>query len=114
MIHQSIIFTVTSDAGLPVTGLVANTLPAIYWSSLGTDVASQITLVNRTLNSVWTSGGVYELGQGRYRLDVPDVVYANGLAGMWGDGANVHFFGNMILDVPSMPTNLALLAALNR
>lgn len=60
------------DEGLPATGLVAATMPAVKMSK-GTGADITISLVDLALaTSTHTDGGVKERGEGVYRLDLPD------------------------------------------
>ena len=120
---------IVDDAGLPVTGLVAATFPPTFYVRSGALPVS-ITLVDLPLvNSNWSSGGVFELGYGRYRLDVPDAAFvsATDMVSIFGEASGKHlsidpsFFTNRYMqsDVRqwngSGPTNLgASLSAAER
>lgn len=68
---------VVDDDGIPVTGLVAATLPDIYYSRAGETLPSALTLSDLAAqNSAHSDGGVKELAVGRYRLDLPDAACA--------------------------------------
>lgn len=68
---------VVDDASLPVTGLVAATLPDIYYSRSGEALPSALTLSDLAAqDSAHSDGGVKELAVGRYRLDLPDAAFA--------------------------------------
>lgn len=69
---------VVDDTGLPVTGLVAATLPTIKYSLAGANADATISLSDLALiTTSYTSGGVKERGEGVYRLDVPDAALAS-------------------------------------
>ena len=68
---------VVDDDGKPVTGLVASTMPDIYYSRVGEVLPSALTLSDLAAqNSTHSDGGVKELAVGRYRLDLPDAACA--------------------------------------
>ncbi len=93
---------IVDDNGLPVTGLVAATFPPTFYMRSGALPVS-ITLVDLPLvNSNHTPGGVFELGYGRYRLDVPDAAFvsATDMVSIFGEASNKH----LSLD-PSFITN---------
>lgn len=69
---QSITVTIVDDDGLPVTGLVASTMPTInYRKSRAAESSISLTDL-AALTSSYSSGGVKEASAGRYRLDLPD------------------------------------------
>lgn len=71
-----LIIKIVDDSGLPVTGLVAATFPATSYVRAGAASVS-ITLSDlAAVNSSYSSGGVKEIGGGRYRLDVPDAAFS--------------------------------------
>lgn len=89
---NSILITVCDAAGAGVDGLVAATLPDIYWSAPGA-AATQITLSDLVaVDSAWSSGGVKGKGSGEYRLDLPDALSSGVAAGtrkvFGSDGTN--------------------------
>lgn len=68
---------VVDDDGKPVTGLVAATMPDIYYSRVGETLPSALTLSDLAAqNSAHSDGGAKELAVGRYRLDLPDAACA--------------------------------------
>jgi hypothetical protein len=74
---KSLIVFIGDDAGLPVTGLVAATMPDVFYSIDGA-AAVQIVLSDlASLSAAYSSGGVYEIGRGRYRLDAPNAMLAS-------------------------------------
>lgn len=78
---QSIDVLVVDDTGLPVSGLVAATFPTIKYSLAGANADVTITPSDlASLVTAWTSSGVKERGEGRYRLDLPNAALAS--AGM--------------------------------
>lgn len=70
---KRVTFFVGDDSGLPVTGLVAATLPTLTLSTPGvadvTDTLSDLASLTAT-HADW---GVYERGQGYYDLCIPDL-----------------------------------------
>jgi hypothetical protein len=73
---QSIDIRIVDDSGLPVTGLVAATLPTLTYNKAGANADVTITPVDlATLATAWTSSGVKERGDGVYRLDLPNAVF---------------------------------------
>jgi hypothetical protein len=87
----SIVVEVYDDAGLAVTGLVAGTFPTMYVRMDGANTASTLTLTDlATLATAWTDSGLKEIGQGRYRLDIPNLVPTSGVCRIWGDASGKH------------------------
>lgn len=69
------------DSGLSVSGLVAATMPNIYYSTGANSAAVQITLSDlAAITSAYSSGGVKEDtgSMGVYRLDPPNAMLASG------------------------------------
>jgi hypothetical protein len=74
---QSVDVGVYDDAGLPVTGLVANTFPTVKYSRAGANADVTVTLSNlATITTAWADGGLKERGEGVYRLDLPNAVFS--------------------------------------
>jgi len=74
---QSVDVQIVDDSGLPVTGLVAASFPAVNYSRAGSNADQSIALSNLSLiTSPWAAGGLKERGQGVYRLDLPDAICA--------------------------------------
>lgn len=72
---QSIDIRIVDDSGLPVTGLVAATMPTLTYSKAGANADVTITPVDlASLATAWTSSGVKERGSGVYRLDLPNAM----------------------------------------
>ncbi len=108
---QSVDIQVVDDEGLPVTGLVAATFPALSYSLAGAHASVSITLSDLALiTTAWASGGVKERSGGRYRLDVPNAAYAT--------AGNVQVFGEdtdkrvivPVFEVGSVPTLAQIVA----
>jgi len=77
---------ITDDLGLPVTGLLAAGFPDTYYTKPGA-ARVQITLSDLSaITDAHSDGGVYEIGGGRYRLDLPDAVATT-------DGVTVRLHG---------------------
>jgi hypothetical protein len=89
---QSIDVAVYDDSGLPVTGLVAATFPAVTYSRAGANADQSVTLSDlATLTTAWSSGGLKERGNGVYRLDLPDAALASaGLVTVRGEATGKH------------------------
>lgn len=65
---------ILDDDGLPVTGLAAATFPTVKYSK-GTGADATITLSDLSaLTDAHSDGGVFERGEGVYRLDLVDAV----------------------------------------
>ncbi len=73
------VFDSTSSAGALLTTLVYNTagLTCTYTRIKGTQTA--ITLATQTATGSYSSGGFVHVGNGWYRLDIPDAVVASGV-----------------------------------
>ncbi len=87
-----LIVKIVNDSGLPVLGLVAATFPPTFYTFTGAMPVS-ITLTDLPLvNSNYSSGGVFELGGGRYRLDVPDAAFATArdMVSIFGEASGKH------------------------
>lgn len=95
---QSIDILIVDDTGVPVTGLVAGTMPAITYSKGSNVAATAISLSDlAAITSSYSSGGVFERSGGVYRLDLPDAVLST--------AANVTLIGsatNKRLIVPAI------------
>ena len=91
---QSVDVQILNDSGLPVTGLVAATMPPIYYSLAGANSTTQITLSDLSLiTSAYSSGGVKERvgAAGVYRLDVPNGALAvAGTVKIYGEASGKH------------------------
>jgi hypothetical protein len=72
----SLIIEIVDDSGLPVTGLVSATFPTTKYVRAGSAAAAITTSDLGAANSAYSSGGVFEIGSGRYRLDLPDAAIA--------------------------------------
>lgn len=65
---------IVDDTGLPVIGLAAAQWPTVKYSK-GTGADATISLSDLSaLTDAHSDGGVYERGEGVYRLDLPDAV----------------------------------------
>ena len=75
---QSLDVQVTDDLGLPVTGLIAATFPPLTYSRAGAnaDVAFPALTDLAAITSPFAAGGLKERGEGIYRLDVPNAIFA--------------------------------------
>jgi hypothetical protein len=83
---KSVCIQIVDDSGLPVTGLVAATMPAISYWLAGANASVSISLSDlAAITTAYSSGGVKELSGGYYRLDVPD--------GAWTTAGKVKIFG---------------------
>lgn len=62
------------EYGQPVLGLVANTFGTMIKRQDGAFLSSSQSLVDLSaLTDAWTAGGIKEIGNGRYRFDVPNL-----------------------------------------
>ena len=70
---------IVDDAGLPVTGLVAATMPALNYVLVGANASTAFpTLTDLALiTSAYFAGGVKERAGGYYRVDGPSGITAN-------------------------------------
>ena len=69
---------IVDDSGLPVTGLVAASFPALSYVIAGTTAAVAVSLSDLALiTTAYTSGGVKERNGGVYRFDLPAAAVAN-------------------------------------
>lgn len=112
---RSIDVLIVDDVGIPVTGLVAATFPAVLYSIAGAnaDVAlgslSDLALITTT----WAAKGVKERAGGRYRLDLPDAVFASaGKVTLWAEASGTRLLCEVIevMDVATQ-TTLAVVKA---
>ena len=68
-----------SGDGTPETGIAYNTSGISLWYRRDGAAAVTITPANlAALTTAWTSGGVKHVGEGVFRLDVPDAAFAAG------------------------------------
>lgn len=69
---------IVDDTGLPVTGLVAATFPTTKYCLGGPNADATISLSDLSaITDAYSSGGVFERGEGVYRLDVPNAALAS-------------------------------------
>lgn len=104
---QSIDIQIVDDTGLPVTGLLAAGFPALKYSIAGAnpDVTFPALSDLAALTSGYTSGGVKERGEGVYRLDLPDTLFATaGRVKIRGEAANKHVIADTIEIAPPVNT----------
>jgi hypothetical protein len=96
--RQSLDVLLVDDAGLPLTGLVAATFPAVRWSRAGAHPDQALALWDLpSLTAAWSDGGVRERGGGRYRLDLPDAVFeAQGEVSVRGEAGGKHLLAPWI------------------
>jgi hypothetical protein len=86
---------IVDDSGAAVTGLVAATFPAVYYSVSGPNAAVQITPLSdlALITTAFTAKGVKERSgsAGFYRLDVPDAAFASaGQLTIYGEASGKH------------------------
>ncbi len=73
---KSLQIKVKDTSGNGVTDLVASDFTASYFITGGSAEVS-ITLSDLTaLDDSYSEGGVFEIGNGKYRFDVPDLMFA--------------------------------------
>lgn len=91
---KSLDVQIVDDSGLPVTGLVAATFPAVYWSLAGNTESTAISLSDlAAITTAYTSGGVKERdgSAGVYRIDLPDAALTNaGAVRVYGEASGKH------------------------
>ena len=76
--NPSIDIQIVDDSGLPVTGLVASSFPAISYTIGGATAAVAVSLSDLALiTTAYTSGGVKERNGGFYRFDLPAAAVAS-------------------------------------
>lgn len=74
--NNSVTVEVVDDTGLPVTALNAASFPAAEYQRLN-EAAVSISLIDlAAIGSAFSAGGIFEIGLGRYRLDVADAAFA--------------------------------------
>lgn len=89
----SIDVEVYDDAGLPVTGLVAATFPAVVYSRAGSNANVSLGALNdlALITSPWNANGLKERANGRYRLDLPNAVFSVvGVVSLWAEASGKH------------------------
>lgn len=92
------IVLLVDDSGIPVTGKVASTFPSTRYVKSGETVTTIISLVDLVGPTYpWTSGGVLEVTEGRYRLDVPDAAFSTTCElEIFGEATNLHLIAQRI------------------
>lgn len=111
---QSIDVLIVDDVGIPVTGLIASTFPAVLYSIAGAnaDVALGSLSDLSTITTAWTAKGVKERAGGRYRLDLPDAVFtAAGKVTLWAEASGKRLLLDPIevMDVATQDTAAGIL-----
>jgi hypothetical protein len=106
---------IEDDSGLPVTGLVAATFPALTYSLAGPNADVSISLSDLALiTTAYTSGGVKERGGGVYRLDYPNgMLTTGGVVTLRGEASGKRVIAENLWIVafdPQAATNLGLSA----
>jgi hypothetical protein len=68
---------VVDDSGLPVTGLVAATFPALFYSLAGAHATVAFPALSdlATITTAYHSGGIKERSGGYYRVDGPNAMF---------------------------------------
>ncbi|HEY0982386.1 hypothetical protein [Schlesneria sp.] len=86
---QSIVARVFDDTGLPVAGLNAAGMPTVKAVRAGAFAAVTIGLVNlASATDAWTEGGLWSYGDGTYRIDLPNSIFASpGRVTIWGEAS---------------------------
>lgn len=113
---QSVDVLIVDDSGLPVTGLVAGTFPALVYSRAGANanVAFPALTNLATITTAWAAGGVKERSGGRYRLDVPDAIFAvSGLVQIIGEETDKRVIA-LPIDVAVSPYSVSLAPVVGR
>lgn len=95
---QSLEIIAADDNGLELLGKKAVDFPQIYFSLAGPNNDIVPTLINLTsLTSPWQAGGLFERGNGVYRFDAPDAVFATiGKVRCRGSKSGFHIFHPVI------------------
>lgn len=77
--HQSLDVLVVDDNGLVLTGKKAANFPAAFYSLAGpnANVAFPAFVDLLSITAAYTPGGIFERGQGVYRMDLPDGMFAS-------------------------------------
>jgi hypothetical protein len=105
---QPVTVQIVDDNGLAVTGLVAATFPALYYT-LGSNVASTaITPLSdlAAITTAFTAKGIKERENGYYRVDVPDAAWATaGTVKLQGEASGKHVICEAIT-VAYVPANV--------
>jgi len=102
---KSITVQIVNDSGIGVTGLVAATWPTVYYQIFGANAEVAITLSDlATITTPWTSGAVYELSGGYYRLDLPNAAVASaGKVKVFAETTGKHLIAETLApDYPQM------------
>jgi hypothetical protein len=87
------------DNGLPVIALVAATFPALTWSEAGANADNAFGALNDllSLTAPFNQLGVFERGNGVYRLDLPNAIFAgSGKVRIRGDVSGKHIMVPLI------------------
>ena len=86
---QSVVIRIIdSTTGLPETGVEYDTSGIDMWYRREGATKTSITEVAlAALDSVWAAGGIEHMGDGYYRLDLPDAAVATGCNGVMVGGA---------------------------
>jgi len=107
---QSIDIQIVDDAGLPVTGLLAAGFPSLKYSIAGAnaDVSFPSLSDLDTLTTGFAAGGVKERGEGVYRVDCPNAMFADaGRVKIRGEASGTHVIVDTIEIAP--PVNMTRL-----
>jgi hypothetical protein len=77
-VSQSVDLQIVDDDGLPVSGLVAATFPDLAWSRAGAHASVAFPALTdlALITTEWAAGGVKERSGGRYRVDLPNAIFA--------------------------------------
>ncbi|HEY0983766.1 MULTISPECIES: hypothetical protein [unclassified Schlesneria] len=105
--NQSIDVQIVDDSGLPVTGLLAAGFPTLKYSTAGAhaDVTFPALTDLAAITTGYTSGGVKERGEGVYRLDLPDAIFAAaGQVRIRGEASGKHLIVDTIEIAPPVNT----------
>lgn len=109
---KSIDIKVYDDDGLPVTGLVAATMPTVKYSLAGANADATISLTDlATIGTAWSSGGLKERGEGVYRLDLPNAALTTaGIVTVRGEATGKRVVCEPIEVIAAAPTAAAIAA----
>jgi hypothetical protein len=109
-VSQSILIRIFDDSGLPVSGLNAAGLPTMKYGIAGANAPVTITpsdLASATAG--YSSGGLWSHGDGVYRFDLPNAIFASaGRVLIWGEAAGKRVVADTIDVAP--PVNVTKVA----
>ena len=103
--NPTITVQIVNDSGIAVTGLAYTGWPATSYQIEGANASVSITLsALAAITTAYTSGGVFEIGGGYYRLDAPAAMVATaGTQGrIIGEATGLHIICPEVVTQPSV------------